>query len=125
MSLVTLIKSVDTTLRDAVVQIEEWSLPKEAIATGNVDEAGRAVFTLLKTEVAEVKADIKADVAVVETDLKKDVPVANTVLTRLEAEVESLANTGESDVENLINEVEGEAKKIAAKVTGFFHKANT
>lgn len=114
MSLVTLIKSADTTLRDAVVQIEEWFLPKEAVATGKVDEAGRAVFTLLKAEVAEVEADIQ-----------KEEPVVKNVLNEIEDELKSVANTAESEIETLIQDVEAEAKKVTAKVTGFFRKANT
>jgi len=97
MSLVTLIKSADTSLRDAVVQVEEYALPKEAKFTGKVDADGRAVFTLLETEAEKVEAEVKKEVEPVVTD-------------------------GESEAEKLLHEVEGEFKAIEEKVIGVFKK---
>ena len=126
MSLVTLIKSADTTLRDAVVQVEDWSLPKEAVFTGKVDEAGRAVFSVLKADAAKVETVVETDEKAVVSDVKKDAPVIETDLQKVEDEAKSLVKTGETDVESFVHDIEDEAKKIADKVSGFFHhKANT
>jgi len=102
MSLVTLVKSLDTSLRDAVVQIEEWYLPKEAEFTGKVDEAGRAIYTLVKTEVAKVET------------------VANTVV----AEVKTEAKKVEAAVANVVSEVKTEVKAVEAKIEAVVAKAN-
>jgi hypothetical protein len=85
MSLVTLIRSAETHLRDAVVQIEEWYLPLEAKFTGEVDAAGRRVYTLLANVVSEVKTEAK----------KVETAVVNEA-EKVKSEVESLfekANT--------------------------------
>lgn len=102
MSLVTLIKSADTSIRDAVVQIEEWALPKEAVATGKVDEAGRAVFSLIKEEVAKVAPVLKE----VESDVKPVETEAKTLVQEFEADVKKVVVEVETEIKKLITEVE-------------------
>lgn len=120
MSLVTLIKSTDTSLRDAVVQIEEWALPKEAWFTGKVDEAGRSIFSILEPIVVE----IKKEVSVIKAEIIKEEPKVNAFVSTIETDVKDAANTVKSDVVELVHDVEVEAKKLAAKAEGIF-KANT
>lgn len=109
MSLVTLIKSADTSLRDAVVQVEEWALPAEAKATGAVDEAGRKVYTVLKADEAKVVAEVKKEVPVVEKEVK-------TVLGKIEAEVEKIGSEVKTEVKKFVEDVEGLFHKDAAPV---------
>ncbi len=98
MSLVTLIQKLNSADRDAVVQIEEFALPKEAVFTGKVDEAGRAIYTLF-TE-SKVKAFVE----------------------KVETEVENAIKDVEKELESLMSEAKDEANTVVQEVKTALHK---
>ncbi len=105
MSLVTLIQKLEKDARDAVVQIEEWSLPKAAVFTNKLDEAGRKIYSLFEADVVKVKADV----AVVTAKAKV---TANTIKSDVTSEVKKV----EAKVANLVSEVKTELANVESKV---------
>jgi len=90
MSLVTLIQKLNSEERDAVVQIEDWALPLVAKFTGELDAAGRKVFTLFD----EVKANVEVELKTVISEVA-NTSLANTVVhdfDSLEAEIDKAAD---------------------------------
>jgi ribosome-associated translation inhibitor RaiA len=115
MSLVTLIQKLNSLDRDAIITIDDWNLPKTAKATGKTDEAGRPIFTMIKT----VVANVVVETANVSSDLKID-------LEKLEVDTANVASDVETDVETVVHELEQEAETLATKLKNVFHhKANT
>jgi hypothetical protein len=116
MSLVTLIQKLEKDARDAVVQIEEWNLPKAAIFTNKLDEAGRKIYSLFTADVEPVVAKTKAEV-------KADAAAAKAEAAKVEADAKADANAAKAEGESLLDELKTEIKDIESKVEGLFKKA--
>jgi len=134
--LVTLIQKLETDVRDSKVTIEDWFLPKEAVDTKTIDEAGRKVYTMFANTVSAVEATVKADVKKVKAKIKPAMSTtANDVSTevktveadvkKVEADVAPAANTIVQNAEALGESVVEEVKKVEqdflAKVEGLLH----
>ena len=79
--LVSLIQKLDTTARDAIIQIEEWHLPAAAkLVEGKLDEAGRKVYTLVEEMIAKVEPVAKAEANTVVTEVTQEVTEVKTAV---------------------------------------------